>query len=120
MTKVRTALPKPILILRVAPRPPDWKGKLWAVASGIRAETSPPDFFLLTDADIEYVSAGIVAALIAKAEQGFDLVSVMVRLSTESAAEKFLIPAFVFFSSSCIRPRGWHRAASPLQPVAAC
>lgn len=90
------------LVLRVAPRPAGWKGKLWAVESGIRAETEPPDFFLLTDADIEYTSPGIVAALIAKAapsqgKAGFDLVSVMVRLRTESPAEKFLIPAFVFF-----------------------
>ena len=32
-----------------------------------------------------------------KRNEGFDLVSVMVRLHAESAAEKILIPAFVFF-----------------------
>jgi hopene-associated glycosyltransferase HpnB len=85
------------LVLSVTPRPPGWKGKLWAVHCGIRAETSPPDFFLLTDADIDYASPAILSALLAKAEQGFDLVSVMVRLRTASFPEKFLIPAFVFF-----------------------
>lgn len=83
--------------VRVEPRPPEWKGKLWAVASGIRADSSTPDFFLLTDADIEYASPQAVSSLVAKAEQGFDLVSVMVRLRTESVAERLLIPAFVFF-----------------------
>jgi len=85
------------LVVNVEPRPREWKGKLWAVASGIRADAGTPDFFLLTDADIEYGSSDAVASLIAKAESGFDLVSVMVRLRAESMAEKFLIPAFVFF-----------------------
>ncbi len=85
------------LVVNVEPRPPEWKGKLWAVASGIRADAGAPDYLLLTDADIEYASANAVGSLIAKAESGFDLVSVMVRLRAESMAEKFLIPAFVFF-----------------------
>jgi len=89
-------------VVAVAPRPAGWKGKLWAVATGLVSESSsaeggPPDFFLLTDADIAYNAPGILAALIGKAESDFDLVSVMVRLQTESPAEKFLIPAFVFF-----------------------
>ncbi len=84
-------------VISVTVRPPEWKGKLWAVASGIRAAAGAPDFFLLTDADIEYASTNAIEALVAKAERGFDLVSVMVRLRTESPAEKFLIPAFVFF-----------------------
>lgn len=85
------------LVVNVEPRPRAWKGKLWAVASGIRADAGAPDYFLLTDADIEYESVNALASLLAKAESGFDLVSVMVRLRAESMAEKFLIPAFVFF-----------------------
>ncbi len=84
-------------VVSVAPRPPEWKGKLWAVASAVQAETGRPEFFLLTDADIEYASAEALASLLAKAESGFDLVSVMVRLRTESPAEKLLLPAFVYF-----------------------
>jgi hopene-associated glycosyltransferase HpnB len=85
------------VVVAVEPMPSDWKGKLWAVASGIRAETATPDYFLLTDADIEYASPAALASLAAKAESGFDLVSVMVRLRARSPAEKFLVPAFVFF-----------------------
>ena len=84
-------------VVRVAPLPTGWKGKLWAVASGIEAAGAGADYFLLTDADIEYVSPDLVRGLLAKAAEGFDLVSLMVRLRCESAAEKFLIPAFVFF-----------------------
>jgi hopene-associated glycosyltransferase HpnB len=92
-------------VVRVGPRPAGWKGKLWAVASGLRAETSAPDFFLLTDADIEYAHSGAIRALLDQANRGFDLVSVMVRLRCESAAEQFLIPAFVFFFFKLYPPR---------------
>ena len=84
------------LVVSVDPRPSGWKGKLWAVASGIHGSNAP-EFFLLTDADIEYVSSNAIASLLAKAESGYDLVSVMVRLRAESFAEKLLIPAFVYF-----------------------
>jgi hopene-associated glycosyltransferase HpnB len=92
-------------VVRAEPRPPGWKGKLWAVASGLRAETGRPDFFLLTDADIEYAASGAIQALLDQANRGFDLVSVMVRLRCESTAEKFLIPAFVFFFFMLYPPR---------------
>lgn len=78
--------------------PPGWTGKLWAVSQGIEAATrAHPDYLLLTDADIVH-GPGIVSALAMKAQtEGFDLVSLMVLLRTESFAEKALIPAFVFF-----------------------
>jgi hopene-associated glycosyltransferase HpnB len=78
--------------------PPGWTGKLWALSQGIEVTAaSRPDYLLLTDADIVH-GPGIVSALVTKAEQdGFDLVSLMVLLRTESFAEKALIPAFVFF-----------------------
>ena len=85
------------LVVRVEPRPPGWKGKLWALASGIAADTGNPEFFLLTDADIEHVSPDLVQSLLAQADKGFDLVSVMVHLRCESIAEQLFIPAFVFF-----------------------
>lgn len=84
-------------VVRVGPRPSGWKGKLWAVSEGIRTVEGSPDFLLLTDADIEYESREVLASLIAKAGEGFDLVSVMVRLGCDSPAERLLIPAFVFF-----------------------
>jgi hopene-associated glycosyltransferase HpnB len=84
-------------VVRVGPRPPNWMGKLWAMASGIAADNDNPEYFLLTDADIEHVSPDLVNGLLAKAERGSDLVSVMVQLRCESVAEQLLIPAFVFF-----------------------
>ncbi|NER99578.1 MAG: glycosyltransferase, partial [Symploca sp. SIO1B1] len=80
--------------------PSGWTGKLWALEQGIRhaqQQTPPPDYFLLTDADIEHESSNL-RELITKGEaQQLDLVSLMVLLRCESFWEQFLIPAFVFF-----------------------
>ncbi len=78
--------------------PPGWTGKLWAASQGIeQASKDLPDYFLLTDADIEH-SPDNLSQLVARAEQGgFDMVSLMVKLRCESLAERALIPAFVFF-----------------------
>jgi hopene-associated glycosyltransferase HpnB len=78
--------------------PPGWSGKLWAVEQGIQnAQTLTPDYFFLTDADIEH-DIGNLRRLVAKAiQEDLDLVSVMVRLRCQSFWEKLLIPAFVFF-----------------------
>ncbi len=82
-------------VLPGRPLPSGWTGKLWAVSQGV-AETTP-DYYLLTDADIEH-APGNVQQLVAQAEAGgFDIVSLMVKLRCQSLAEKALIPAFVFF-----------------------
>lgn len=87
-------------VLSSQPLPPGWTGKLWAMEQGIRYAqtlTPQPDYFLLTDADIEHNSANI-RQLISKAQQeNFNLVSLMVLLRCQSFWEKLLIPAFVFF-----------------------
>lgn len=84
-----------LLVLDARPRPPGWSGKLWAVAQGV-AHTRA-DLVLLTDADIVHDPAH-VSTLVAKAQRdGLDLVSEMVELRCHSAAERALVPAFVFF-----------------------
>ena len=87
-------------ILSCAALPSGWTGKLWAMEQGIRQaqkRTPPPDYFLLTDADIEHDGTNL-GQLVAKAEQGnLDLASVMVLLRCEAFWEQILIPAFVFF-----------------------
>lgn len=93
------------LVVRVQPRPAGWKGKLWAMAAGVAADPQP-EYYLLTDADIEYASPGLVPSLLAQAERGYDLVSVMVQLRCESTAEQLLIPAFVFYFFK-LYPPGW-------------
>jgi hopene-associated glycosyltransferase HpnB len=89
-----------LMILPGQPLAAGWSGKLWAMAQGVaQAEkiVPPPDYLLLTDADIEH-DRGNLHRLVNKAEQDdLDLVSLMVRLRCESFWEKLLIPAFVFF-----------------------
>jgi hopene-associated glycosyltransferase HpnB len=87
-----------LTVIQGQPLPSGWTGKLWAVQQGIeRAQEFKPDFFLLTDADILH-SADNLATLVSIAESGpYDLASFMVKLHCDTVAEKFLIPAFVFF-----------------------
>ncbi|HEY3768196.1 MAG TPA: glycosyltransferase [Candidatus Angelobacter sp.] len=75
-----------------------WSGKMWAVQQGIEmAANAAPDFFLLTDADIEHAPDSLTT-LVSIAHAGSnDLASFMVKLYCESPAEKLLIPAFVYF-----------------------
>jgi hopene-associated glycosyltransferase HpnB len=87
--------PHPLTIVPGAPKPPGWSGKLWAVAQGLAATTA--DLVLLTDADITH-EPDHLARLVARAEaDDLDLVSEMVLLHCESAAERALVPAFVYF-----------------------
>ena len=66
-------------------------------ADSAAARPIPPDYLLLTDADIVY-DPDVLAALAAHAESGrLVLTSLMVKLRCESFAERSLIPAFVFF-----------------------
>lgn len=80
--------------------PPGWSGKVWAMDQGIRhADAIEPQaaYLLLTDADIEHDPANL-GILVAMAEAGcLDLVSLMVRLRTDGAWARLLIPAFVFY-----------------------
>jgi hopene-associated glycosyltransferase HpnB len=80
--------------------PPGWTGKLSAMRQGlaeVQASATTPEFVLFTDADIAYaphVLSRLVA--IARAKNSV-LTSLMVKLRCESAAERWLAPAFVFF-----------------------
>jgi hopene-associated glycosyltransferase HpnB len=93
-------------LLRGTALPPGWTGKLWALSQGVSATAElRPDYLLFTDADIRH-AANSVSSLVAEAESyGTDLVSHMVRLSVATAAERLLIPAFVFFFLKLYPPR---------------
>ncbi len=64
-------------IIPGVPLPAGWTGKLWAMEQGIRHTqtlTPPPDYLLLTDADIEHDNSNI-RSLVTKAQQAeLDLV----------------------------------------------
>ena len=89
-----------LTVLPGQPLPPGWSGKLWAVEQGwqqVQQQANPPEYLLLTDADIVH-SPEIIARLVHKAEsERLAMVSLMVQLRCQSAWEKILIPAFVFF-----------------------
>jgi hopene-associated glycosyltransferase HpnB len=94
-------------VVRGAPLPEGWTGKLWAVSQGI-AHAGVPDYFLLTDADIVHAPENL-AGLVARADgEGYDLVSYMAELHCQSLAERALIPAFVFFFL-LLYPPAWIR-----------
>jgi len=82
------------------PLPRGWTGKLWAVKQGVAAAQSashPPDYILLSDADIVYAPE-VLTALVARAVSNkLVLTSLMVKLRCQSLAERSLIPAFIFF-----------------------
>ncbi len=86
-----------------------WTGKLWALEQGVRqakAAGQPIDYFLRTDSDIGHASDNLTT-LVARAEhEGRVLVSLMAELSCTTLAERFLIPAFVFFFQM-LYPFGW-------------
>ncbi|WP_043342264.1 glycosyltransferase [Belnapia moabensis] len=78
-------------------RPIGWTGKLWALEQGLaEALREPPDRLLFTDADIRHAPDSL-RRLVQRAEAGgLVLVSLMARLRCASAAERWLIPAFIF------------------------
>ena len=96
-------------LLRAKPLQPGWTGKLWALSQGVeRALALEPDYLLLTDADIVH-SSHELRRLVSMAEQnGYSLASLMVRLHCQTAAEKMLIPAFVYFFLQ-LYPPAWIR-----------
>lgn len=85
--------------------PPGWAGKVAAMNRGFetsarlrqdRPEPRQSEYVLFTDADIAH-SADNLRRLVAFGEaRGLDLVSLMVRLRTETAAERAIVPAFVY------------------------
>ncbi|WP_421992389.1 glycosyltransferase [Roseococcus sp.] len=75
-----------------------WSGKLYALQQGLRAvEAEAHEFLLFTDADIAHAPDSLRRLVARATSDDRDLVSLMARLRCDSAAERWLIPAFVFF-----------------------
>ena len=102
-----------LTVMRGQPLPPRWTGKLWAVAQGVAlAQEASPDYLLLTDADIRHAPGSIRRLLELAEPRQFQLASLMVRLKTETLAERLLIPAFVYFFFQLYPPVWVARVAS--------
>ena len=87
-----------VTVIRGSGPDPGWSGKVGAMARGVAAaEPLRPHYLLFTDADIHHEPDN-VARLVANARRlDTDLLSSMVRLAVSNGAERWLIPAFVFF-----------------------
>jgi hopene-associated glycosyltransferase HpnB len=88
-----------LTIVSGAPPPQGWTGKVWAMAQGAKQarEISAPTYILFTDADIAH-RPGNLRHVVARAEAGgYGLVSLMATWRCQSAAEKWMIPAFTYF-----------------------
>jgi hopene-associated glycosyltransferase HpnB len=93
--KARAACTQNLRIVKGAPLPAGWAGKLWALEQG--RNFSQTHYTLLMDADIR-LQPGVIAALRDKAQQDSrDFVSLMAALRMNSHWEKLLIPSFIFF-----------------------
>lgn len=105
----RSPRPKALHVVAARDLPPGWSGKVWAQNEGVNAAAtlaSEAQYVLLTDADIGHAPDSL-QQLVARADaEGRDLVSEMVRLRTDTRAERWLIPAFVFFFAK-LYPFAW-------------
>lgn len=99
--------------------PAGWTGKLWAQHQGVETANAlrqPPDYLLLTDADIVY-GPNALRGLMARARSGsYVLTSLMVALRCQSFAERMFVPAFIFFFQM-LYPFAW--ANNPRRATAA-
>src|SRR5439155_6325594 len=89
-----------LTVLAGSELPPGWTGKLWAISQGVAHVESlavPPEFLLLSDADIGYAADSLRRQVAIASTGGFTLVSRMAKLRCENLAERALIPAFIFF-----------------------
>ena len=93
-----TGADRRLTVVKGAPLPSGWTGKVWAQKQGIDCVASgSPDYLLLTDADITY-APDVVRQLASRAvADGLVLASIMAKLHCDSFAERFIVPAFVFF-----------------------
>lgn len=79
---------------------PGWTGKLAAMQRGFAHVLSlpqQPDFVLFCDADIVFAPNLLERLTAGAAARHTVLASLMVKLRCESAAERWFVPAFVFF-----------------------
>ena len=110
------ALAGRLSVLTAPPPPPGWSGKVWAMSQGVAAAGRlHPEYLLFTDADIHH-DPGEIGMLVSLAvARRADLVSCMVKLHVTTPAERWLIPAFVFFFLK-LYPPAW--VASPHERTA--
>ncbi len=95
----------PLTVVSGQPRPDGWAGKVWAMAQGLAAAgpetgattTTRPAYVLFTDADITWAPTALRDLVQAAEDDDRALVSQMALLRAETAWERVIVPAFVYF-----------------------
>ncbi|HTY93393.1 MAG TPA: glycosyltransferase [Steroidobacteraceae bacterium] len=107
------AAPGRVTVIRGSGPDPGWNGKVCAMARGVAvAAALQPDYLLFTDADIHHEPDNVANLVATSQRLDLDLLSSMVRLSVSNAAERWLIPAFVFFFLKLYPPAWIERAGA--------
>jgi len=110
-----------VIVLAGGNLPPGWTGKLWAMQQGLSIlenRDEPPEFVLFSDADIVFSPRTLRRLLAIACAKRSVLTSLMVKLNCESAAENWLIPAFIFFFQK-LYPFAWVNDARQATAAAA-
>jgi hopene-associated glycosyltransferase HpnB len=106
----------PLTVVPGRPRPDGWAGKVWAMFQGLAAAVDPassepaaspggigrevaprPAYVLFTDADITWAPTALRDLVRAAEDDDRALVSQMAVLRAETAWERVIVPAFVYF-----------------------
>jgi hopene-associated glycosyltransferase HpnB len=89
----------PLTVVAGQPRPEGWAGKVWAMAQGtaVSTEAGPPRYVLFTDADIEWGPRALRELVAAAEGDDRGVVSQMALLRAQTAWERQIVPAFVYF-----------------------
>jgi hopene-associated glycosyltransferase HpnB len=110
-----------LTVVTAKPLPRGWTGKLWAVKQGVEAATAmadPPEYLLLTDADIVH-DPDTLSSLAGRAVSGgLVLTSLMAKLRCATLAERIHVPAFIFFFQM-LYPFSWVNRADGTTAAAA-
>jgi hopene-associated glycosyltransferase HpnB len=118
--ELAAALPKSaeLRVLRGAGPPPGWAGKVAAMDRGLREVDQSSEYVLFTDSDIAHPADSLRRLVRHAEDERLDLVSLMARLSTDSSAERMIVPAFVY-SFFQLYPPAWVRRTSARTAAAA-
>ncbi len=98
-----------LTVVRAAPRPDGWAGKVWAMAQGLdEADRRFPGaaYVWLTDADVAHDQVNLRRLVDTATTHDLDLMSQMVMLATKGFWERLLVPAFVLFFAKLF-PFAW-------------
>jgi hopene-associated glycosyltransferase HpnB len=110
-----------VTVLAAPVLPDGWTGKLWAMHHGVsqaRALPEPPDYLLLSDADIHYADETLTELVRRAVRDCLLLTSLMAKLRCQSLVERALIPAFIFFFQM-LYPFAWVNRADRATAAAA-